>query len=75
MALRVVPEDGTMTDAERKKLEGELTGERKLLAELEARLPATPQGGPIGGPLVEAGDTSGWLMAERDQICGAGWFN
>jgi len=52
-----------------------LRGKRKLLAELEARLPATPQGGPIGGPLVEAGDTSGWLMAERDQICGAGWFN
>jgi hypothetical protein len=29
MALRVVPEDGTMTDAERKKLEGELTGEKE----------------------------------------------
>jgi hypothetical protein len=35
-----------MTDAERKKLEDELTGKKKLLAELEARLTATPQGGP-----------------------------
>jgi hypothetical protein len=34
-----------MTDAEPKKLEDELTGKKKLLAELEARLTATPQGG------------------------------